>query len=531
MQSDIIAITVAFVLGLAARSIGLPPMVGYLVAGFVLYAGGGQVTPTLQEFSELGITLLLFSIGLKLRIRNLFMPQIWAVASLHMAIITAITILSLFLLALLGISYFTKLELEMVILIAFALSFSSTVFVVKVLEENGEMYSLYGKIAIGVLIIQDIAAVIFLAVSADKIPSAWALGLFMLIPLRPVLYNILEKSGHGELQVLFGLTLALGGSQIFELVSVKGDLGALILGVLLANHSRASELARQLLSFKDLFLVGFFLTIGLSGPLSVESIIVSMVFLLLLPIKTILFFILFSQFKLRVRTSLLASLGLSNFSEFGLIVVTIAVANHWLTSEWLLILAVTVALSFIISAPLNAMSYRIYSNYRTWLVRFESSERIIAEQDIYPGKTNVIIFGMGRIGLGAYDVLCQRQGLHVLGVDVDEDTVKSLMDSGHHVIRGSATDLEFWSRIKLDFNKVKLILLAMPNIKENIYVTQQLKKQGFTGKITAVAKYADEIKLLQQAGIHAVFNLYAEAGAGFAEHICDTILPEIKISD
>ncbi len=528
MESDIIAITVAFILGVAARSIGLPPMVGYLLAGFVLYAGGGQITPVLKEFSELGVTLLLFSIGLKLRVRNLLMPQIWAVASLHILIITSIVTLFILLLAFVGISYFTKLDLQLVILLAFALSFSSTVFAVKVLEDNGEMYSLYGKITIGVLIIQDIAAVLYIAISSEKIPSVWALSLLLLLFLRPILYKLFEKAGHGELQVLFGLTLALGGAQLFEFVNVKGDLGALILGVLLANHTRASELARQLLSFKDLFLVGFFLSIGLSGPLSWDSIIISLLLLLLLPFKTVFFFVLFSHFKLRVRTSLLASIGLSSFSEFGLIVITVAVANQLLPREWLLIIAVTVSLSFVISASLNTMSYRIYSYSRNWLARFESSERIAIEQDIYPGETNVIIFGMGRIGLGAYEVLSKRKELDVLGVDIDEETVNALIDNKHHVIRGSATDPEFWSRIKLDFNNVKLILLAMPNTKENIFATQQLNKQGFSGKIAAVAKYPDEIKLLQQTGVHAVFNLYAEAGAGFAEHICETILYEIK---
>ena len=86
MQSDILAIGIAFLLGLAARFIGLPPLIGYLITGFCLFAFGGQMTDTLHEFSEMGVTLLLFTIGLKLQLRNLLMPQIWAVASLHMVL-------------------------------------------------------------------------------------------------------------------------------------------------------------------------------------------------------------------------------------------------------------------------------------------------------------------------------------------------------------------------------------------------------------------------------------------------------------
>ena len=95
MQADIVAIAIAFILGFGARFVALPPLVGYLVAGFALYAAGMRPSVTLLEFSEIGVTLLLFSIGLKLRLGSLLMPQIWGVASLHMAITVALA--SLFL--------------------------------------------------------------------------------------------------------------------------------------------------------------------------------------------------------------------------------------------------------------------------------------------------------------------------------------------------------------------------------------------------------------------------------------------------
>jgi len=526
LQSDIIAIGIAYVLGLVARLIGLPPLIGYLVAGFGLYASGNQLTPTLEEFSKMGVTLLLFSIGLKLRPGSLLMPQIWAVASLHMLITVIVTGTFILATGMIGVSLFTDLDPVAIALVAFALSFSSTVFAVKVLEGKGEMNSLYGRVSIGILIMQDIVAVIFLAVSTGKVPSLWALGLLALIPLRPLLHRLLEKSGHGELQILFGLTLALGGAQLFELVSIKGDLGALILGVILASHPRASELARQLLGFKDLFLVGFFLSIGLSGPLSWNSVAIGLLLLLLVPFKTVLFFSLLSKFHLRARTSLLTSLSLANYSEFGLIVTAIGVSNGWIGSEWLIIIAIALSLSFIAAAPLNSASYHLYASMRALLSRFETDRHIAEEEVIDPGDTRVIIFGMGRVGSGAYDAMSQHMGEQVLGVDVDQDTAIKQSAKGRHVIRGSATDPDFWTRIQLDFDRIRLILLAMPNAQENLFAVRQLKDAGYTGKIAAVAKYADEIEALRQAGVHAAFNLYAEAGAGFAEHVCHELLPE-----
>ncbi len=106
------------------------------------------------------------------------------------------------LLVALGTPLFTDLSTQHAAVLAFAFSFSSTVFVVKVLEDKAEVKSQFGKIAIGILVMQDLAAVVFLAASAGKVPSLWALALLALIPLRPVFLRLLEKSGHGELLVL-----------------------------------------------------------------------------------------------------------------------------------------------------------------------------------------------------------------------------------------------------------------------------------------------------------------------------------------
>jgi len=129
-----------------------------------------------------------------------------------------------------GLAVFAGMDVDTALLVGFALSFSSTVFAVKALEPRGEMGALHGQIAIGILVVQDIAAVVFLALSSAKLPSAWALLLLLLLPLRPVLTTLLHRIGRGELQILFGFLLALGGAEVFELVSLKGDLGALALG-------------------------------------------------------------------------------------------------------------------------------------------------------------------------------------------------------------------------------------------------------------------------------------------------------------
>jgi len=513
---DIVAISSAFLLGLIARQFGMPPLVGFLIAGFVLYATGMRITESIFEFAEMGVTLLLFSIGLKLRVGSLLMPQIWAVASLHMLVTIILFTTGIHLFGLSGLPLSSDLNLSTTIFIAFALSFSSTVFAVKVLEEKSEMSALYGLVSIGILITQDIIAVVFLAVTTSKVPSLWVLLLLGLIPLRPALYKIFERAGHGELQILFGLSLAIGGAEIFELVGVKGDLGALILGIMFSAHPKASELSRQLLGFKDLFLVGFFLTIGLSGPLSIEVIGIALLLVVLVPIKGIFFFWLLTRFNLRARTSLLTSLSLVNYSEFGLIVCAVGVMNGWVDNEWLIVIAIALSISFIVAAPLNSKSHQLYTLFRKRLLPFQSTTRIADEEPIDPGDASIYIFGMGRVGTGAYDNLRERFGDVVVGIDIDDGTVDNHNSEGRCVILGSATDIDFWDRIKMDFNNVNLVMLAMPNHSENLFVINHLKSLNFQGKLAAIAKYPDEIDSLKQAGVDSAFNLYTEAGTGFA---------------
>ena len=273
---DVIWISLAFGLGFLARMLNLPPMVGFLATGFILNYLGIVSGEMLAKLSDLGITLLLFTVGLKLNLNYLIRPQVWLAAAAHISIVTAVFGILIFALAFLGVPLFAGLDLKLALMLGFVLSFSSTVFAVKVLEEKMEMKSLHGRIAIGILVIQDLAAVIFLALSTGTLPSMWAMLLFLLIPLRPILHFLLQRTGHGELLILYGLVLALGGAELFELVGVKDDLGALIMGLIISSHPKSQELSKSMLGFKDLFLVGFFLLIGMSGELSVPALIVGL---------------------------------------------------------------------------------------------------------------------------------------------------------------------------------------------------------------------------------------------------------------
>ncbi|MDP2014425.1 MAG: cation:proton antiporter, partial [Actinomycetota bacterium] len=333
--TDPIWILIAFAAGLLGRAIGLPPLVGYLAAGLTLHAFGAETGALLNQIADVGIILLLFSVGLKLNLKSLFKAEIWVVGTLEVTLATLGFTGVIWLLAFTQTGPFSGLDLRAALLLGIALSFSSTVFAVKVLEDRGAASSRHGKLAIGVLVLQDFIAVIILAASAQVWPSIWALALVLLIPARPLLVRVMNSSGHGELLLLFGVAAALSGSALFDAVGIKGAVGALAAGLLLSNTEKADELSKNMLGLKDVFLVGFFLSVGMTEFPSGFGIAIAVALILILPLKALLYFLLFSMRFLRARTSWQASLDLANYSEFGLILLVAAAGVGWVPSTWI----------------------------------------------------------------------------------------------------------------------------------------------------------------------------------------------------
>lgn len=512
-----VILSLALALGLAARLIGLPPLVGFLAAGFVLAGFGFSPGGELEVIADLGVYLLLFGIGLKLDLRGLLRPQIWATASLHTLITVAALTPGVLGLGALGLAAFAGVNLQAALVIAFALSFSSTVFAIKVLEEKGETDALHGRIAIGILIMQDLFAVIFMTVSAGKLPSPWALALLALPLARPILLRIMSRCGHAELVVLMGLLLSIGAARLFELVGLKPDLGPLIVGIVVAGHPKSSEFAKSLLGFKDLFLTGFFLSIGLAGVPGPAELLAAVLLVLVTPLKVVLFFWLLVRLDLRARTSLLTSFSLANYSEFGLIVAAVGAKSGWIGSEWLVIIAIALSITFVLASPLNAAAHAIYERFCQRLRPLETGRWIPDEEPIDLGQATVLVAGMGRVGTGAYRFMRERRGETVVGLDRDLATVTEHAEAGNNVLLGDVTDPDLWERVQP--GRTRLVLLAMSCHEANLLAVKRLAEFGYGGLVAATAQFDDELEELREAGADAAFNFYAEAGAGFAEHV------------
>tara|TARA_B100000575_G_C23140932_1_gene663924 strand:+ start:3680 stop:5263 length:1584 start_codon:yes stop_codon:yes gene_type:complete len=520
-------VTFAFFFGLLISRIGLPPMVGFLTAGFAYNLAGFEIPDGLQTIADLGVTLLLFSIGLKLKIKDLTTVEVWGTSVIHILTSTVLFSIVIFVGKVLFSVPFFDLSTTAIIVLAFGLSFSSTVYAVKVLEDKGDMSAFYGKVAIGILVMQDIFAVVFLAVSEGKYPSIYAFLVLLLFlpPVKKVIYKLIDNAGYGELLVVSGLFFALvAGYEFFYTVDLKGDLGALILGIVISNHPKSKALAKSLFSFKELMLVGFFLSVGMQGLPSIPIILTAAGLVLMLPIKTWLYFFITSRFALRSRTSLLNSITLANFSEFGLIVAALGVSQGTLSVEWLLIIAIAVSISFAVAAPFSKNAEQIYQKYREFWHLFQKDNLHPKDKILDTGEATVLVIGMGRVGTGAYKILKQAKPGKVLGIELSYERAKRLRDEGFNVEVADATDTDFWNMVHQSKPNEEMILLAMPNHMSNIYAAERIQASRVDCKIVAIAKHETEVEELSKMGIPS-FNLYREAG----EALANEAIKEINI--
>jgi predicted Kef-type K+ transport protein len=504
----------ALLLGLAVARIGLPPLVGFLASGFVFAALGMERTPMLVDLADAGVLLLLFAVGLKLRIKTLLRYEVWGTAIAHLILTGVIGVAA----AVVGGSLAPGLAL----VLAVSFGFSSTVLAAKVLDGNRELRAVHGRVAIGILIVQDVVAVVLLAFVSAETPSPFALVLLLVPFTRPLIAWLLARCGHGELLVLLGAALAIGGGEAFAAFGLSAELGALLLGMMLADHKRAQELTTVLWSLKELFLVGFFLNIGFSGPPTWASLADALWLVVLLPVKGAIFFLLLIGLGLRARTSFLTAVSLMTYSEFALIVVDVAVGSGLLGGEWLVVTALAVAVSFIAAAPFNAFAHELFRRASPWLERLERDKRHPDDEPISLGRAEILVVGMGRVGSGAYDYL-REQNENIVGIDSDPAKIESNVREGRRVAYADAEDPSFWHLLNID--RLRAIMLALPDVEAKVSAARALRRRGYRGLLSATHLYPEERDPIIQAGCDVTYNYYTEAGVGFARHTYERLRP------
>ncbi|MBO6535558.1 MAG: cation:proton antiporter [Balneolaceae bacterium] len=503
---EILWLVLAYVLGMGMQALRLPPLIGYLAAGIILSLSGLHIeTEVIHELGHLGVLLLLFTVGLHLRLKNIIQPEVFGAGGIHL-LVSAIIFA--------GIAFAFGYDPVASIIIGVLLGFSSTVLAAKALEARGELGAYHARVAIGILILQDLVAIVILALSGGGLPSYWSLGL-LLIPLaRPLILKLFVASGHEELQLLFGLILAVGTGTLFEVLGLSSELGALAAGALLSGHPQADELAEKLWGLKEAFLVGFFLEIGLAGLPDMSTMIFALVVLAVLPVKSVMYFFLLIAFKLRSRNAFMVTTTLTSYSEFTLIAGAVAASAGFIPQSALIAMAVITAISYAINAPIASGANKLWSKYEFSLIPFERDTKHPGDQVVNLGGAHYLVVGMGQAGAAAYDYLKERSH-RVTGMDSDPARIEKNLKDRRRVVYGDAFDPELWQNI--DLKGVKAVILAMTNPDTKLQATKMLRENNYDHDVYALTMRDEEHAGLAEAGANAVCLPMKQAGRKLAE--------------
>ncbi|MEN9681320.1 MAG: hypothetical protein RLZZ627_1213 [Pseudomonadota bacterium] len=509
MDPVLLWISAAFAAGFLATQLRMPPLVGYLAAGYGLSAMGYSASPTLYALADVGILLLLFTVGLKLRLQTLAKSEVMGVGGLHILIVALVS------------GLFFVLEAQKLtggLLLGVALAFSSTVLAVKVLEDNGEIQTFQGRTVMGVLILQDLVALVLLVLAGGDTPSPWALLLLAFPLFAPLARRFFEWTENDELRLLLGLLMALAGGELAERLGISKDLGAVLMGVLIGGHPDSKDLSQKLWGLKEVFLVGFFLEIGLHGlPDAVQG-NRALLLLAALPLQGILFFVLMIWSGLRARTSFVAALALTTYSEFALIVAEPLIQMGLLDQDWQKALGLAVAGSLAIGAILNRWPQALYDVFEPWLKRFE---RAVPHPDQLPpdfSHADWLIIGMGRTGRAAYHAMDLKHA-KAMGIDADPIRVAQLKEEGIRVVYGDVEDAELWATAPL--SSLKGIIIAMPVLHARAKALESIRGRGFQGVIGTVSFRNSEDPILYRLGADEVYRPLTQAGEQLADRVLE----------
>ena len=214
----------------------------------------------------------------------------------------------------------------------------------------------------------------------------------------------------------------------------------------------------------------------------------------------------------------MSGICLSTYSEFGLIVMALGVGQGWVGSEWLVTLAIALSLSFLLVAPFYRRAERFYDPISGRLHQFETAGRHPDDLPVRRNGERIAIFGMGRVGLAAYHALEHRFPGQVIGFDRDPTAIEAHQSAERNVFLADATDSDFWERVR-PRDDIDLVVLAMPKHSANVHAIETLKRHKFAGVVAVTGKYDDEIRELRGLGVDTAYNIYAQAGSGFATHV------------
>lgn len=537
---DSVFIQIAAILGLAtiggllARLLRQPLIVAFIAVGILVGPSGlGMVSHSseIALFASLGIALLLFVVGLKLDLHIIRTVGPVALASgLGQVLFTSVV--GYLIALLLGMSHVAA------IYVAVALTFSSTIIIVKLLSDKREVDALHGRIAVGFLIVQDIVVVlVMIALTAfgqgGPEVSLWreallvlSKGALMLVSvallMRYVLPGLLQRIAHSvELLMLFAIAWAVLGAVVGDALGFSKEVGAFLAGISIASTHYREQVAARLVSLRDFLLLFFFIELGASlnlGTLGYQAGDAAIFSLFVLIGNPLIVMAIMGYMGYRKRTGFLAGLTVAQISEFSLILAALGLSLGHLEQDTVGLITLVGLITISASTYMILYSHPLYERLAPWLSLFERKvpHRELDSPVGDEGRVDVLLIGLGRFGSAVAEHLYER-GSRLLAVDFDPELVKSHTEKGYTVHYGDAEDPEFIGSLPLA--QVRWVVSTVRDRAINRMLLNGLHEQGYLGCVAIATSSRHEAKLFEQEGVDLVLIPYDDAAKEAADRL------------
>lgn len=504
-------VILATLISIILRFFKQPLVVGYIITGILIgphLLNVADSTQYIDLFSKIGITILLFIVGINLSptvIKEV--GKVSFIGGLGQIIITTIYGMLL--------ALFFKMPLVYAFYIGLALSFSSTIIILKLLSDKGDLPKLYGKVTVGFLLVQDLVAIIAL-LSLSTFSTAHGVNLtqtlgILFIKLFAIIfivyliskylfsYAIHHLAESQELLFLFSVAWGLGLASVFYLIGFSEEVGALIAGVSLSVTPFADGIAARLKPLRDFFLILFFVFLGSNMVLTNISQILFMTIIFSLFVligKPLIVFLLMNVLGFNTKQSYQSGVSLAQVSEFSLILAALGVSTGQLNNTTVSLITLTALITIAGSSYLILYSDELYPLFENVLkkIALRKTGKTIKDS---ASNNELLLFGFDRVGrdfIEAFDKLGKKYTV----IDYNPQMIQQLEASKIPFKYGDVEDVEFLQELQL--NKTKMCISTIPSIKVNLLLLKKIREHNEKAIVIVRALEIEDAKKLYELG-------------------------------
>lgn len=542
-----LVMVIVFIISLAINGLKQPLIIGYILTGLLagpLFLNVLSDPLHYEVFANIGVALLLFIVGLHLNLKLIKeVGMISIVTGLGQILFT--TLFGFIINHFLGYSFIESL------LIAIALTFSSTIIIVKLLSDSHALEKLHGKIALGFLLVQDFVAVFILIAVGTFTKASTGSGEFFSIILtglgavalvillsKYLLSSLLAKvTKNKELSFLFIIAWSFGLAGFFEIIGFSMEIGSLLAGITLASTRFQHDISSRVKPLQDFFLVMFFIFLGtqliphaadgstmmgseafaLIASIAPEALLLSLFVLIGNPL---IVFILIARLKYSSKTAFLSGLTVSQISEFSLIIILLAIQVDILGQEILSLVTLIAIITILASTYLIVYGEKLFTKLSSFLKMFEAKSVKDALQGVQGEKHAIGLFGFHRMGPDVLKAIKKMKESFIV-VEHNPRMVHKLRSKGINVVFGDASNVEFIS--EFDFSHMRLLISTIPDIETSYVLLENYKAKNKHGIIVLTANNLEEAQELYELGANYVILPHYIGG-----HYVENLLNEYK---